>query len=104
MTSTALRSAHETYGDGEMDHHLYTAVATMNTDAQWKLPGPLPVFDPPRPDTATIIAKAQSLSTSVKVLSGDAVTIDKETLTMLALGTKVYPTTMTEDDASDASS
>ncbi|SYW81923.1 uncharacterized protein UHO2_00416 [Ustilago hordei] len=102
MTSKALRSAHETYGDGEMDHHLYTAVATMNTDAQWKLPGPLPVFDPPRPNTTTIIAKAQLLSTSVKVLSGDAVTIDKETLTRLALGTKVYSTAMTDDDASDA--
>ncbi|SYW86266.1 uncharacterized protein UBRO2_05986 [Ustilago bromivora] len=41
-------------------------------------------------DTATIIAKAQSLSTSVKVLTGDAITIAKETHTMLALGTKVY--------------
>ncbi|KAJ1019859.1 hypothetical protein NDA13_006082 [Ustilago tritici] len=30
MTSKALRSAHEVYGDGEMDHHLYTDVATMD--------------------------------------------------------------------------
>ncbi|KAJ1023657.1 hypothetical protein NDA18_004643 [Ustilago nuda] len=30
MSSKALRSAHETNGDGEMDHHLYTDVATMD--------------------------------------------------------------------------
>ncbi|SOV09682.1 uncharacterized protein UDID_19286 [Ustilago sp. UG-2017a] len=30
MTSKALHSAHETYGNGEMDPHLYTDVATMD--------------------------------------------------------------------------
>ncbi|KAJ1033052.1 hypothetical protein NDA16_000331 [Ustilago loliicola] len=62
----------------------------MNTDGQWKLLGLLPMFDPPRSDTAATIAEAQSLGISVKMLTGDAVAIAKETCKMLALGTKVY--------------
>ncbi|KAJ1602384.1 hypothetical protein NDA14_004743 [Ustilago hordei] len=41
---------------------------------------------------------------ALKVLSGSAVTIDKETLTMLSLGAKVYSTVMTDDNANDAPS
>ncbi|EPQ30402.1 uncharacterized protein PFL1_01928 [Pseudozyma flocculosa PF-1] len=62
----------------------------MNTDGQWKLLGLLPMFDPPRSDTAATIAEAQTLGVSVKMLTGDAVAIAKETCKMLALGTKVY--------------
>ncbi|PKI84849.1 P-type H(+)-exporting transporter [Malassezia vespertilionis] len=59
-------------------------------DNKWKLLGLLPMFDPPRADTAATIAEAQSLGVSVKMLTGDAVAIAKETCKMLALGTKVY--------------
>ncbi|KAJ1020379.1 hypothetical protein NDA13_005698 [Ustilago tritici] len=45
----------------------------MSTDDQWKLLDLLPMFDPPCSDTAAIIAKTQSLGTSVKVLTGDTV-------------------------------
>ncbi|PWN54459.1 putative PMA1-H+-transporting P-type ATPase [Violaceomyces palustris] len=62
----------------------------MNSDGQWKLLGLLPMFDPPRSDTAATIAEAQTLGVSVKMLTGDAVAIAKETCKMLALGTKVY--------------
>ena len=59
-------------------------------DGKWTLLGLLPMFDPPREDTASTIAEAQSLGISVKMLTGDAVAIAKETCKMLALGTKVY--------------
>lgn len=62
----------------------------INSDNQWKLLGLLPMFDPPRSDTAATIAEAQTLGVSVKMLTGDAVAIAKETCKMLALGTKVY--------------
>ncbi|UZJ52540.1 hypothetical protein CBS101457_001860 [Exobasidium rhododendri] len=62
----------------------------LNTDGKWKLLGLLPMFDPPRSDTAATIAEAQTLGVSVKMLTGDAVAIAKETCKMLALGTKVY--------------
>ncbi|KAJ1028040.1 hypothetical protein NDA13_003490 [Ustilago tritici] len=54
----------------------------MNTDGQWKLLDLLPVFDPPRSDTAATTAEAQSLGILVKMLTGDAVAIAKETFKM----------------------
>jgi len=65
-------------------------VAVKEGNADWKLLGMLPMFDPPRDDTASTIAEAQVLGLSVKMLTGDAIAIAKETCKMLALGTKVY--------------
>jgi H+-transporting ATPase len=65
-------------------------VAVKEGDKDWALLGMLPMFDPPREDTASTIAEAQVLGLSVKMLTGDAIAIAKETCKMLALGTKVY--------------
>ncbi|RFU23754.1 hypothetical protein B7463_g12586, partial [Scytalidium lignicola] len=65
-------------------------VAVKEGDKPWELLGMLPMFDPPRDDTASTIAEAQLLGLSVKMLTGDAIAIAKETCKMLALGTKVY--------------
>ncbi|KAH8651597.1 putative plasma membrane ATPase [Tricladium varicosporioides] len=65
-------------------------VAVKEGDGDWQLLGMLPMFDPPRDDTAATIAEAQVLGLSVKMLTGDAIAIAKETCKMLALGTKVY--------------
>ena len=65
-------------------------VAVKKNDEDWILLGMLPMFDPPREDTASTIAEAQTLGLSVKMLTGDAIAIAKETCKMLALGTKVY--------------
>ena len=66
------------------------AVAVREGDGPWQLLGMLSLFDPPRSDTAQTIAEAQALGLSVKMLTGDAIAIAKETCRMLALGTKVY--------------
>jgi hypothetical protein len=47
-------------------------------------------FDPPRSDTAQTIAEAGDLGVRVKMLTGDAVAIAKETCRQLSLGTNVY--------------
>jgi len=65
-------------------------VAVKEGNKPWQLLGMLPMFDPPRDDTAATIAEAQVLGLSVKMLTGDAIAIAKETCKMLALGTKVY--------------
>ena len=65
-------------------------VAVKKGDEDWTLLGMLPMFDPPREDTAQTISEAQNLGISVKMLTGDAIAIAKETCKMLALGTKVY--------------
>lgn len=65
-------------------------VAVQKEGEDWTLLGILPMFDPPREDTAQTIHEAQNLGISVKMLTGDALAIAKETCKMLALGTKVY--------------
>ncbi|KAF2098158.1 plasma membrane ATPase 1 [Rhizodiscina lignyota] len=65
-------------------------VAYQKNDGQWILLGLLSMFDPPREDTAQTIVEAQQLGVPVKMLTGDAIAIAKETCKMLALGTKVY--------------
>lgn len=61
-------------------------VAIKKEDEDWQLLGMYPMFDPPREDTAQTIAEAQKLGLSVKMLTGDAIAIAKETCKMLALG------------------
>lgn len=65
-------------------------VAIQKEGEPWQLLGMYPMFDPPREDTAHTIAEAQVLGLSVKMLTGDAIAIAKETCKMLALSTKVY--------------
>ncbi|KAI0037190.1 plasma-membrane proton-e [Vararia minispora EC-137] len=66
------------------------AVAVQENGGDWQLLGLLPMFDPPRADTASTIAEAANLGIRVKMLTGDAVAIAKETCKQLALGTNVY--------------
>lgn len=68
-------------------------VAYQKNDEPWILLGMLSMFDPPREDTAQTIVEAQQLGVPVKMLTGDAIAIAKETCKMLALGTKVYNST-----------
>ncbi|KAJ6060619.1 hypothetical protein N7444_002473 [Penicillium canescens] len=65
-------------------------VAVQKEGEEWSLLGMMPMFDPPREDTASTIAEAQDLGIKVKMLTGDATAIAKETCKMLALGTRVY--------------
>lgn len=65
-------------------------VAYQKNDGPWILLGLLSMFDPPREDTAQTIVEAQQLGVPVKMLTGDAIAIAKETCKMLALGTRVY--------------
>ncbi|GES57636.1 plasma membrane ATPase 2 [Aspergillus terreus] len=65
-------------------------VAVQKEGEPWQLLGMYPMFDPPREDTAHTIAEAQHLGLQVKMLTGDAIAIAKETCKMLALSTKVY--------------
>ncbi|KAI0395554.1 plasma-membrane proton-e [Xylariaceae sp. FL0594] len=65
-------------------------VAYKKNDEPWTLLGLLSLFDPPREDTAQTIIEAAHLGVPVKMLTGDAIAIAKETCKMLGLGTKVY--------------
>ncbi|KAF9878498.1 plasma membrane atpase [Colletotrichum karsti] len=56
----------------------------------WEILGIMPCSDPPRHDTARTVNEAKSLGLSVKMLTGDAVGIARETSRQLGLGTNIY--------------
>ena len=65
-------------------------VARKVGDGPWQILGILQLFDPPRYDTLQTIEEAKKLGLEIKMLTGDAVGIAKETSKQLNLGTKVY--------------
>ncbi|KAH8431880.1 plasma-membrane proton-efflux P-type ATPase [Aspergillus melleus] len=65
-------------------------VARKRGHGQWEILGIMPCSDPPRHDTAKTIHEAKTLGLSIKMLTGDAVGIAKETSRQLGLGTNVY--------------
>eukprot|EP01018_Ginkgo_biloba_P010991 Gb_14669 [translate_table: standard] len=69
----------------------------------WKLIGLLPLFDPPRLDSADTIKKALNLGVSVKMITGDQLAIAKETGRRLGMGTNMYPSSSLLDQTKDES-
>ncbi|XP_050234126.1 ATPase 9, plasma membrane-type [Mercurialis annua] len=57
----------------------------------WQFVGLLPLFDPPRHDSAETITRALNLGVNVKMITGDQLAIGKETGRRLGMGTNMYP-------------
>ncbi|XP_059644474.1 plasma membrane ATPase isoform X1 [Cornus florida] len=57
----------------------------------WIFVGLLPLFDPPRHDSAETIRRALNLGVNVKMITGDQLAIGKETGRRLGMGTNMYP-------------
>ncbi|KAI9198443.1 hypothetical protein LWI28_015883 [Acer negundo] len=57
----------------------------------WQFLGLLPLFDPPRHDSAETIRRALNLGVNVKMITGDQLAIGKETGRRLGMGTNMYP-------------
>ncbi|KAL3693138.1 hypothetical protein R1sor_006789 [Riccia sorocarpa] len=60
----------------------------------WRFCGLMPLFDPPRHDSADTIRRAMSLGVSVKMITGDQLAIGKETGRRLGMGTNMYPSSV----------
>ncbi len=58
-------------------------------DGDWQFTGVLPLFDPPRDDAAATISTAGAMGVSVKMVTGDALAIAKETAAKIGLGTDI---------------
>jgi len=65
------------------------SVARADGDGPWQLVGVLPLFDPPRPDAKATIATAMAMGVKVKMVTGDALAIAKETCKQLGMGTNI---------------
>ncbi|XP_042418013.1 ATPase 10, plasma membrane-type-like [Zingiber officinale] len=57
----------------------------------WVFCGLLPLFDPPRHDSAETIRRALNLGVCLKMITGDQLAIAKETGRRLGMGTNMYP-------------
>ncbi|KDO67285.1 hypothetical protein CISIN_1g002203mg [Citrus sinensis] len=71
--------------------------------APWQLVGLLPLFDPPRHDSAETIRRALNLGVNVKMITGDQLAIGKETGRRLGMGTNMYPSSSLLGQDKDAS-
>ncbi|PRQ37290.1 putative proton-exporting ATPase [Rosa chinensis] len=69
----------------------------------WQLVGLLPLFDPPRHDSAETIRQALNLGVNVKMITGDQLAIAKETGRRLGMGTNMYPSASLLGQDKDAS-
>jgi H+-transporting ATPase len=64
-------------------------VARSDQDGPWKFLGVLPLFDPPRDDAKATIAEAVKMGVKIKMVTGDALAIAKETAKKLDMGTNI---------------
>ncbi|XP_026386138.1 plasma membrane ATPase 1 [Papaver somniferum] len=69
----------------------------------WQFIGLLPLFDPPRHDSAETIRRALDLGVSVKMITGDQLAIGKETGRRLGMGTNMYPSSALLGQSKDES-
>ncbi|WOK95064.1 plasma membrane ATPase 4-like isoform X2 [Canna indica] len=67
----------------------------------WQFLGLLPLFDPPRHDSAETIRQALDLGVNVKMITGDQLAIAKETGRRLGMGTNMYPSSALLDNKND---
>jgi H+-transporting ATPase len=64
-------------------------VARAEGNGQWQFVGVLPLFDPPREDAKATVATALAMGVKIKMLTGDALAIAKETAEKLDMGTNI---------------
>ncbi|KAF8091691.1 hypothetical protein N665_0438s0021 [Sinapis alba] len=69
---------------------------------RWEFVGLLPLFDPPRHDSAETIRRALHLGVNVKMITGDQLAIGKETGRRLGMGTNMYPSSALLGNHKDA--
>jgi len=64
-------------------------VARAEREGPWQFLGVLPLFDPPREQAKATIATARQMGVKVKMVTGDALAIARETAEKLGLGTNI---------------
>ncbi|WP_167104581.1 plasma-membrane proton-efflux P-type ATPase [Mycobacterium sp. DL592] len=78
-------------------------VARAEGSGDWQFVGALPLFDPPREDAAATIATARDMGVAVKMVTGDALAIARETAAKVGLGTDILDATGLGDTKKDES-
>jgi H+-transporting ATPase len=73
-------------------------VARAEDDGKWQFLGVLPLFDPPRDDAKSTIATAQQMGVTVKMVTGDALAIARETAKTLGMGSNILDASTLGDE------
>jgi H+-transporting ATPase len=72
-------------------------VARSEDGKNWTLLGLLPLFDPPREDSAATVASARDLGISLKMITGDQMAIAKETASQVGIGANIMDSSALEN-------
>jgi H+-transporting ATPase len=64
-------------------------VARADGDGKWQLLGVLPLFDPPRDDAKSTVVTAAGMGVKIKMVTGDALAIARETAKTLGMGSNI---------------
>ncbi len=99
VTPAALKAVNEFAARGFRS----LGVARAGEDGQWQFVGVLPLFDPPRDDAKATIATARAMGVKVKMVTGDALAIAKETAKKLDMGTNILDAAMLGDSKHEES-
>ncbi len=77
-------------------------VARADGDGKWQLLGVLPLFDPPREDAKSTVATARQMGVQLKMVTGDALAIARETAKTLGMGANILDGASLGDSKQDA--
>ena len=72
-------------------------VARKSENGEWELLGLLPLFDPPRSETTSVIQTAKTLGVTVKVITGDAMVVAQHHAASIGMGTNIVNTVLCGD-------
>jgi H+-transporting ATPase len=72
----------------EMGYRMI-AVARKKAGDNWDLIGMIPLFDPPREDSAEVICQARTMGIDIKMVTGDNISIARQISQKLGLKTKI---------------
>ncbi|MDO5752062.1 plasma-membrane proton-efflux P-type ATPase [Arthrobacter sp.] len=90
VDTSAVKSAADTaVNDFAVRGYRSLGVARTGPTGDWHFLGVLPLFDPPREDAAATIATAREMGVEVKMVTGDALAIAKETAVKVGLGANI---------------
>ncbi len=78
-------------------------VARAVGDGTWQMVGVLPLFDPPREDAKATIATAREMGIEIKMVTGDALAIARETAKTLDMGADILDGASLGDSKHDES-
>lgn len=100
MADADVKKANDSVSDLAKHGYRALGVAQSEDDGKtWSFLGIIPMFDPPRDDSATTIAQAKEHGLQVKMVTGDDIAIASEISGKLGMGTHIQAATDIFKDA-----